>query len=341
MHIRTLRFPEETPEATPEETDASMLEQFPDDEAPPEPEGPQDPGSIDDELDFEEPIDDGPAAGPGDAKAHPAPGEVDAETDDPPAEAPSTAAEVHLANMQTLAGRMNIPQDEIDDWSKSPALFEQYLATFDAPDDPGEVLPAAGDDADGFEITLSRDEYEGSLIDQLEAMNAHYRGRDEARDAAFNKILSSFEKRESREAEADFDGIVATLTKDWKSVLGDGPSTTLKPGPQLDARRAVQEQMKTVAAGYEARGMEVPSDRELFDQAVKTALADDATKIERSKVRDELSRRQRRSTARPTDREARPAGQQPGTSKATATVARFMEERGMLSTQYRGYLNGS
>jgi hypothetical protein len=100
--------------------------------------------------------------------------------------------------------------------------------------------------------------------------------------------------QEARAAEVEqwFDGRVSALGEDFVEALGSGSFSSLDhASPQYAKRSAIADQVGVLLAGYQAQGMQPPSDNELFDAAVRLVLPGEHQKISERKLESNLKKR--------------------------------------------------
>jgi len=283
------------------------------------------PGDTPDPLDFDDPTVD--AAGDD---------EITPDTDDEPK---AVADEPQSDELMARARELGMSEADIDAWSDHPELLTKHLDALDTPaatdsaaTDEAEADDAKADDETDFEITLDPEQYEPELVAQFKEMNDHIQTKLASQEAVIGRLLDHLESQHERAAVSRFDGYVEALGRDYHKSLGEGTTEQFVKGSvERRARDEIWDSMRVLEAGYQQRGEKVPNEPELFAKAIRVAIGDDFEKITRQKIQRKVAARGKRTTNRPTQRQAPKVT---GEQAAVASVAALLQSQGNLDEEY-------
>lgn len=150
-----------------------------------------------------------------------------------------------------------------------------------------------------FKIDLNPDEYDAKVIKTFENLNKFHTDRYTALEAKLNDVLEAVGNEQAAAADLRFESMIDGLGDDFAETLGKGPGHSLnRKSPQFENRVKLHEEIVRIAAGYAALGQRVPTEKELFEQAVGTVFRDKQKDLAMDKLGKKLDKRSRQSLGR-------------------------------------------
>jgi hypothetical protein len=277
----------ETPEDMSQELEAELQDSQ---EAPPAP-GP---------LDIEDPM------YGFSAPSEPEQPDADESGSAPPVEdAPPQVDESLLAR----AEQIGISREEAGTLNRDS--LERFLSIAETAAPPKEEQVEA--DLAKFDLSLTEDEADEAVIQQLGAMNEHYHAQVKALNDEMTQLRSADAKRAETVKDARIDGLFAGLEADVKKQVTD------------DVRKNINDTIDVLSAGRAAKGLPPAPLDALFQQALNANL--DLASLERTRLTEQVEKRKRQMVSKPTHRMTKDIEQ--GRNKAIQTLAEGMKQMGM------------
>lgn len=105
---------------------------------------------------------------------------------------------------------------------------------------------------------------------------------------------------ELRSHTGGFERLVAGVPEEWRDVLGEGPSDSLRRSSVAARNRnELRENMEAIVEGLKAKNRPVPSESELFERALRFTFADKYEKIKAVQEAEKTKVRQTQFVGRP------------------------------------------
>jgi len=244
-------------------------------------------------------------------------------------------------DLRTEASELGMTPAMID--AIPPADLEAFVSRYrkDDADSVDDDSDPADETSDVFDLNqiegVDPDLLDPEMVQVIQKLNEHHDARYEAQRQRLDMLMDVFERQAMGQAVERFDQQVTGLGKSWSKIFGDGATQAVDKDARSN-RDKLWDAMERQASGYQSRKESVPSESQLFNEALRVVFGDQIETMTRSKVRDSVRQRERRQMHRPTDRE----GSEPsGTQKAIAAVAEFMAERNELDPEFESYMNGT
>lgn len=130
-----------------------------------------------------------------------------------------------------------------------------------------------------LELKITEDQFDPELVAQFKAMNEHFgalfKEQSERHKATVDALQSQLQTIENERFVKDFDAQVGKLGDEWSKLLGKGETLKLdEKSAAYKNRKAIADEMSTIASGLKARGRAVPSDDALFQRAMRSVMGD-------------------------------------------------------------------
>ncbi len=173
----------------------------------------------------------------------------------------------------------------------------RLIANRQKPAEPAPAPPSTPEPPAEFSFSLDETMYDPAIVKVLRDMNEHYKGKMKTIEEKFGKDISEMTpklqavdqmvKSQKDQAAAQFrdqfDGWIGGLGEEFHEVLGKDAIGKIAPDSPVRAERSkVLQEMDALAVGYKGTGRPVPSDKELFDKAVKLLYGDRAAEKAKS-----------------------------------------------------------
>jgi len=150
-----------------------------------------------------------------------------------------------------------------------------------------------------FKVDLNPDEYDEKVIKTFEDLNKFHTDRYAGLEAKLNQVLEAVGNEQAAAADVRFESMIEGLGEDFTDTLGKGPGHTLdRKGAQFENRIKLHEEIVRIAAGYAALNQRVPTEKELFEQAVGTVFKDKQKNLDMDKLGKKLNKRSKQSLGR-------------------------------------------
>jgi hypothetical protein len=231
--------------------------------------------------------------------------------------------------------------------------FQQQYATPNAQQQPG--LPPAPAPGTHVEIpleqqqtpnpataaefkmpeTLDGEEWDEDVKRLVEHLNKGFNQQLAAQAAELNKqrqVTEAFLQQQQQQAEQAYvqgvDNFVNNLGDEWTAVLGKGSGYELgAQSPFVTARAQLDAIAQQLSNGRQVQGLPQLTQEQLLAKALPLAFPNIQQQVVRQEVEEEVGKRQRMMTQRPTGRTRKPAvsGEKAAAGKAEQSYA----ERGM------------
>jgi hypothetical protein len=164
--------------------------------------------------------------------------------------------------------------------------------------------------AERFRIPLTeeaRETLDETLVQSLDAMNAHYAERIERAEAAIVQMVQQFVPVAQKLHLSEFDRLVSEAPDEYRDLLGSAMSEDLDAASaEFKNRVKVAQDMELLHAAAGRRPGRPPSARTLFQRALSNVFGDvtqgAAKKKADQQAADKLREQSRRVLARPTQR---------------------------------------
>lgn len=151
------------------------------------------------------------------------------------------------------------------------------------------------------------------------------KGVVKALQARIEGLESALQTQNKEAYEERFDNWVNNLGEEFQDAVGQGTGREMDTkSAQYENRCKILESVNTLANGYQRTGKAIPSEKVLFNQALRLALGDTP---KHKAVEKKLAERSRQFVSRPQSRASR--GGAPGTKRAYAAVSAKMREMGI------------
>ena len=264
---------------------------------------------VDDDLDFDSPVydpevDDEEVLPPGEEKT-----EADSGYDDESHDK-EEAAKTHGKEADSIddalrerAKSAGLSDDDINEYT--PKSLERTIELIEQRTAKEEDQVDTDLDAEAlFELDLDEDIYDPDLIKEIKKLGPQ---TVKLVEKTVNKVISSMRPNNQKaEAEKVFDTLIEDLgknTEEYKGVLGEGPGTSLDGSSNhMKNREKVIETMSLIATKRQKSGEQPLTFKELFNKAVNVSFPDIIEKAATSKLRKDLSKREKQFTNRSTNR---------------------------------------
>lgn len=188
------------------------------------------------------------------------------------------------------------------------------------------------DDTDDDDVEPDWDEMirEGYSEEVVKQNKRNWKLGSEAKELRkqVEKLQQAEKLRMAEEHTNRFDDALNELPDEYEEFLGKGRLAELKKtNPEsVKNREQVFTQVQVLRNGYKSSGMDVPSEKKLIEQAVKSLFADQVNTNARKQVRNELKKTGSQGLSRPrsgTDRDI------PGDQRAREKEAAFRKKFGL------------
>lgn len=215
--------------------------------------------------------------------------------------------------------------------------FDRQLAAVGRTEDTAESDAADTSDAtsnkgsgEQFRISLDSEVVEPVVQQAFDQVVERYESAISDLTEAVDMLLGHVESEgRSRESER-FDGFVDSLGKDYQDLFGNGPTDVLRDGSvQRRNRDSVLDEMRALREGYGKIGRKAPSEKELFQRALRGVFGDKISSMARREIAGKLDRRSKSHINRPTSRSDRDLTPR---QRAIRSVGSKMAEKGMGDT---------
>lgn len=213
-------------------------------------------------------------------------------------------------------GEVIIPQE------RTQTTNPEQAAEFEMPE------PSDGEawDEDVTRLVQSLNEHHAKQQKQLQAELEKQRQVTEA-------ILAERQEIETRRYVDELDGFVNALGDEWTAVLGKGSGYDLGPqSPFVTARAQLDAIAQQLSHGRQVQGLPQLSRVDLLKKALPLAFPNIQQQVVRHEVEDELGKRERMKTNRPTGRRQRE--RRSPESAAGDRAEQWYAERGMAPLPY-------
>lgn len=138
------------------------------------------------------------------------------------------------------------------------------------------------------------------------------------------RLTGSLEQKQQDEFNNKFDSLIENLGTDYEDVFGKGKGTELnKNSGHYRNRRTMIKHMYALASGYQAAKVRIPSEQDLFDQALYALHKKKMTSVRSRQISDKAKvQKGRRAGVPASSKTERPAT---GLQKAYQTSRKFDE----------------
>ena len=138
------------------------------------------------------------------------------------------------------------------------------------------------------------------------------------------RVTGDIQLRQQQEFENGFDKMIEELGTDYEDVFGSGKGSEINQvSSAFRNRKAMIKRMHSIAAGYNAAKERIPSDQELFDQALYSLHKNKMSKVRSKKLSEKGQLQKGKKAGIPaSSRTQKPAT---GLEKAIATSRKFDE----------------
>lgn len=214
------------------------------------------------------------------------------------------------------------------------AVYREHVAEQEAQQ---KQLPDGKEKADEFQMPAAPEGEEWDeatvllvkgLHDQLNAQLKNQQALLEEQKRATEALLEERRQSELRRYVDEFDGFVDKLDESWKPLLGKGSGFALKQDSlELRNRVYLDSVAKQLEVGRAHQGLPELPRKELLTRAIRVAFPQKQEQEVRTKIENEVSKRQGLMTPRPSGRST--AAPKTGDQAAVSRAQKWYADRGM------------